>query len=71
MNFEILKSEQFSHIPHNFLLQMCNQLRNLFDQQLTIKFSNSNSLLGSGQYSILQGNFLIFSIFFLKKKSHF
>lgn len=49
---EILKSN--SHIPPNFLLQICNQLRSLFDSQLKINFTQVNSLLGAGQFSVLQ-----------------
>ncbi len=36
------------------MLQICNQIRYLFDEQLQIKFSHVNTLLGSGQYSIVQ-----------------
>ncbi len=43
-----------THIPSNFLLQLCNQLRLLFDSQLKINFSQVNSLLGAGQFSALQ-----------------
>jgi len=51
------KSNLFQHIPPNFLLQLCNQTFNLLDERLQFSISNSNTLLGSGQFSILQSKF--------------
>ncbi|CAF0748059.1 unnamed protein product [Brachionus calyciflorus] len=47
-------SESLSHVPPNFLLLMCNQIKNLIENQNDINPLNSNSLFGIGQFSILQ-----------------
>jgi WD40 repeat protein len=47
-------SDLHQHIQPNFLLQLSNQTLNLLDERLQFNISNSNTLLGSGQFSILQ-----------------
>ncbi len=50
------QTNQNQHIPPDFLLRICNQLRQLIEKQLNNKFTSTNSLLGCGQYSLLQGD---------------
>lgn len=54
-SFDELSQSLSIHIAPNFLLQVCNQLKSLVENQLDINFSNLNSLFGIGQFSVLQG----------------